>query len=162
MLQFLVMDETPRSIAWEAPEHNHTEKSSDWFWALAILTIAATATSLLFGNILFALVLALSGGVTGIAASRQPRTIPFAVTVRGIRIDNQIFPYGTLMSYCIDEENPLGPNLLLKSKKTFMPLLVIPIPDEYTDDIEDIIKAHLPEEHLEEPFFNKLLEFLGF
>ena len=33
---------------------------------------------------------------------------------------------------------------------------------EDMDDIEDLIASRLPEEHLEEPFFTKVLEFFGF
>ncbi|MEZ4194956.1 MAG: hypothetical protein R3B53_00960 [Candidatus Paceibacterota bacterium] len=43
-----------------------------------------------------------------------------------------------------------------------MPLLVIPLPPDNIDDIEDILKDRLPEEHLEEPLFVKILEIFGF
>lgn len=156
------MEQSPRAITWEAPEHHHIEKSGDWFWALGILTISATIAAMFFGNVLFALVLALSGGVLSISAAKRPRVVPFAVTVRGVRTGDELFPYSTLESYYIDEDNPLGPQLLIRSKRLFMPLIVVPLPDEVVDDIEALIKERLLEEHLEEPFFNKLLEFFGF
>ena len=156
------MPEAPRAITWEAPEHHHIEKSGDWFWVLGIITIAATIAAMFFGNIMFALVLALSGGVLSLSAAKRPKIIPFAVTVRGVRINDELFPYSTLESYYIDEENPTGPQLLVRSSRLFMPLLILPIPDEYIDDIETLLKEKLDEEHLEEPLFHKLLEFFGF
>lgn len=156
------MNTSPRAVTWEAPEHHHLEKSGDWYWALGIITIASTLAAIFFGNILFALVLALSGGVVALMSARRPRVIPFAVTVRGLRVNDQLYPFATLESYAIDEDHPRGPQLLVKSQRLFMPLIILPIPEAYVDDVEDIVKERLPEEHLEEPFFEKLMEFAGF
>ena len=43
-----------------------------------------------------------------------------------------------------------------------MPLLILPLPLDLQDEIEDIIAERLPEQHLEEPFAYKVLEFFGF
>jgi hypothetical protein len=156
------MDSQVRSVTWEAPEHYHIEKGGDWFLALAIITIAVVVTALIFGNTLFAFLLAIAGGVVAISASKVPRIIPYAVTLRGIRVGNDLYPYTTLHSYHVDENDPRGPQLLIMTQQHFMPLLVIPIPEEYMDEIEDILGPRLPEEFHEEPFFYKLLEFFGF
>ena len=65
-------------------------------------------------------------------------------------------------SYYIDDDDPKGPQLLVKGERLIMPLIVIPLPEEEVDEIEDLIAMKLPEEHLEEPFFAKVLEFFGF
>ncbi len=154
--------EQVRSVTWEAPEHYHIEKGGDWFLALAIITIAVTVAALLFGNFLFALLMALAGGVVAVFSSRPPRIIPYAVTVRGVRIGEELYPFTTLRSYYLDEDDLRGPQLLIMSSARFMPLLVLPIPEEYIDEIEEILESRIPEEFIEEPFFHKLLEFLGF
>ena len=156
------MEPQARSVAWEAPEHHHVEKGGDWFFALSIVTISAVVAAIFFGNFLFAVLCGVAGATLAIAASQPPRIIPFAVTVRGIRVDDALYPYTTLRSFHIDEEDPRGPQLFVMSQKYFMPLLVLPIPEEYIDDIEDIMMGRIEEEFIEEPFFNKLLEFLGF
>ncbi len=150
------------SITWEAPEHYHIEKSSDWFWALGIITIAAVIAAFFFGNTLFALLLGVGGFVLGLFATKEPKIIPYAVTMRGLRVGDSLFPYTTLVSFYLDEDDPIGPQLLARTTRTFSPLIVMPIPPEYVDDIESILTLKLPEEYLEEPFINKLLEFLGF
>ena len=156
------MAENIRAVTWEAPEHHHFEKSSDWFWALWMIAIAAAATAFYFENYLFSLLLLISAASVTLLANREPRIIPFAVTTRGLRVNNVLFPYSTLDAYYIDEENPLGPQLLAKSQKLFMPMIIMPLPDEYLDDIEDIIETRLPEEEMEEPFAHKVLEIFGF
>jgi hypothetical protein len=156
------MADIPRAITWEAPEHRHNEKSSDWYWALGIVAIAAAAAVVVFGNTLFAVVILLGASTMIIVAHREPKMMEFAVTMRGIRVGSELLPYTTLESFYIDEENPNGPQLLVKSKRLFMPLIILPIPEEHTDDIDDLISSRLPEEHLEEPLSHRMLEFFGF
>lgn len=156
------MERQLRAIEWEAPEHHHGPKSSDWFWVLGIMVISGAIASVLFNNILLALVILIGGAVMGILATRPPKTVTFAVTQRGIRIDSNFYPYTTLETYFIDEHPMIGDQLLIRSQKMFMPLLILPLPEDDVDEIEAIIAERIPEEHIEEPFANKLLEFFGF
>ena len=156
------MDQAPRAITWDAPEHHHTEKGGDWFFAFTIIFIAIVLAAILLGNALFALLMAVAGLTLAVAAAKRPAIITYAVTVRGVQVGEQFYPYGDLKSFCIDEEDPKGPQLLVLSKRKLMPLIILPIPDECIDDIENIIGSKLPEDNLEEPLFNKFLEILGF
>ncbi len=156
------MEESAHSVYWEAPEHNHIEKSHDWYWILGIIAIAGSVASMIFSNVLFGIVILLGAMAMIVTSHRKPRIIPFEVSVRGIRIGNTLYPYSTLQSFYLDEENIQGPQLIVKSKKLFVPLLILPIPENYMLEIEDIIALRLYEEHMEEPFSHRLLEFFGF
>lgn len=156
------MEKDLRAITWEGLEHSHKEKGSDWYLAFAIIVISVVAVAALFDNFLFALLLGVAGLTMALAISRKPSIIPYAVTVRGIRIDESLYPYSTLRSYYIDEDHHEGPQLLIMSSQKLMPILIMPIPEEYIDDIEDILSERLDEEFLEEPFFMILLERFGF
>ena len=158
----LEMEPALRSITWEAPEHHHVEKGNDWFFALAVIILALIIVAILFNNVLFALLIGLAGGALAVSAAKRPSIISYAVTVRGIKIDDQLHPFATLESYAIDEEDPKGPQLLIKSARKIMPLMVMPIPVDHVDDIETILKEKLDEEDLEEPLFVKVLELFGF
>jgi len=154
--------EPARAISWEAPEHNHNEKGKEWFLALAILVASISVAAYLFDNILFSLLAVVTGGTMALAATKKPRIIPFAVTIRGIVIDDRLYPYSTLKAYHIDEDHLEGPRLLVLSKQKIMPILIIPLPDDYIDDVEDILREKLEEELIEEPLFLILLEKFGF
>jgi hypothetical protein len=156
------MEPTARAISWEAPEHHHVEKGNDWFFALIIIVVAIVFSAILLGNLLFALLMGIAGGVLGVAAARTPRIVPFSVSVRGVKIEGVLHPFASLAAYHIDEENPRGPQLLLRSEQMLMPLIVIPLPEDYIDEIEAILKEKLDEEELEEPFLLKVLELFGF
>lgn len=156
------MEEVTKAITWEAPEHHHIEKKADWFWILGILAISGSVAAFFFSNFLLSILILVAAGSMALIATREPRVIPFAVSTRGIKIDNQSYPYSNLDSYHIDEADPLGPQLLIKSKNLYSPLMVMPLPEEYVDDIEELIGSRLPEEELAEPLLHKVLEFFGF
>jgi hypothetical protein len=155
------MEPAARAITWEAPEHHHVEKGNDWFFALAIIIIALVIAAVLFDNALFALLIGLAGGALAVSAAKAPSIVPYSVSVRGIRVEDRLYPFSVLESYHIDEEDPRGPQLLVKANKRIMPLIVMPIPADHIDDIEDILSGKLEEEELEEPFLVKVLELFG-
>jgi len=156
------MVDNTRSIAWEAPEHRHIEKTGDWYWALGIVAVAASGVSIMLHNVLFGIVILLGASTMVVFAHRKPNMMSFEVSVRGIRVGNTLYPFGTLEAFSIDEESPFGPQLLVRSKHLFMPLIIFPVPEEYLDEIEGILAPKLLEEHLEEPIAHRLLEFFGF
>lgn len=158
----IAMADKLRAIEWEALEHHHDTKSSDWFWVLGILTICGAVAAIIFSNILLSLVILIGGAVMAILATRPANMVNFVINQRGVKIDNSFFPYTTLETYYIEEHPIVGHQLLLRSQKIFMPLLILPLPEEDVDDIEEIIAERIPEQHLEEPFVNQLLEFFGF
>src|SRR5690606_2861408 len=93
---------------------------------------------------------------------KPPRIVPFMVGRRGVRAGERLFPYSALESFCIDEEDGSGPQLLIKSSRLHLPLIVIPIPEEHLEEIESLLRERLPEEELHEPLGHKLLELFGF
>jgi hypothetical protein len=152
----------PRAVSWEAPEFYYTEKGADWYFALGIIVVSCAVAALFLGNILLALLSIIAGMALAVAAAKRPAVVPFAVTVRGVRIGNALYPFGHLESYHIDEDDPRGPQLLLHAKRKFMPLLIMPLPPEYVDEIESILRGRLPEDYLEESLAVKVLEYFGF
>jgi hypothetical protein len=156
------MEPSLRSVTWEAPEHHHIEKGNDWFFALIIIVVALVIVAILFNNLLFALLIGVAGLTLLISAAKKPALITYSINLRGVKISDRMYPFSSLESYRIDEEDYKGPQLLLKSAKLMMPLMVMPIPPEHIDDIDDILKQNLEEEDLEEPLIVKVLELFGF
>lgn len=154
---------TQESLEWTAFEHEHIHKSSDWFWALGIIAIAAAATSIIFSNVLFAIVIVIGAFTLGINASKPPAQIRFKITRRGIIINNILHPYSTLESFWVEDENEYEqPKLLVKSKKLLAPHIVIPIEDVSSDDVRDYVLEYLDEEEDSESLAQKIMEFFGF
>jgi len=156
------MEKTVRSVYWQAPEHHHIEKTGDWYWVLGIIAIAASIASIIFGNVLFGIVILLGSILMMLYAFRGPRVIPFEISNRGVRVDDSFYPYSVLESFYIDEEHYTGPQVLIKQRSLFSQLIIMPIPEEYLEEIEFILSSRLLEEHLYEPISHQLLEFFGF
>lgn len=156
------MDEKIRSISWEAPEHTHIEKTNDWYWVLGIIALAGAIASMIFDNALFGIAIILGAFTMVIVSHNKPRIIKFDVSERGIRVGSDLYPYATLESYFLDENNIHDPQLIVKSKKLLMMLLIIPVPVAQVSNVERLVNSYLPEEHLTEPLSHRLLEFFGF
>ncbi len=156
------MEENLHSVSWEAPEHTHIEKTGDWYWILGIVALAGAIVSIILNNVLFGIAIILGAFTMAIVSQHKPKMIKFEVSDRGIRIGTDLYPYATLESYFLDEGNMIDPQLIVKSKKLLMMLLIIPVPVDHMTEIENIVNYRLPEEHLVEPISHRLLEFFGF
>jgi len=156
------MPDEARSIVWEAPEHHHIEKTSDWYWILGIVALTASVTSIIFNNILFGVVILLAASTMLLMGHRTPRTLEFEVSARGIRVASTLYSFAQIDGYAIQEEDPVGPSLIVRTKHVFAHLLVIPLPPSAIDEIERILETRIPEIPLTEPLSHKLLEFFGF
>ena len=150
-------------LEWSALEHEHIHKSSDWFWALGIIAIAGAITSIIFSNILFAIVILIGAFVVGMHASKKPNMVHFRITNRGIIIDKVMHPYSSLESFWVeDEHEDMIPKLLVKSNKLLSPHIIIPIEHISPDDVRNYLLEYLDEEEDSESLAQKIMEFFGF
>ena len=148
------------TIYWSGYEHQHEKRSSDWFWALGVIAASAALTSILFGNVLFAILIVIAAFTLGILATKEPEIVEFLITDKGIYVGDSFYAYADIRAFWVEEgeEN----TLLLDTLKTFSPHLVIPINDVSPDEIRDMLSTFVQEEELTEPISHKLLELLGF
>lgn len=154
-----------KKIEWNAFEHSHKEKGSDWFWAVGIIAVAIAVLAIYFHNFLFALLILIAAFTSILVAHTKPKQLHFQITRRGIQIDEIMYSYSSLESFwVIDEDVNKHDRIFLKSQKLLMPLIVIPFnSDEIdADDIRDYLLDYLDEEELEEPLLQKIMEYLGF
>lgn len=151
----------PFTIEWDAPEHEHKERTSDWFWAVGIISVAIVAASIIFGNIVFAILVLVSVFSLALFINKAPENIHIAVTERGITRGNIYYPYSTLESYWLDADHP-HPKIILRSTKMFMPLIVVPIGDADPFKLDETLTQFLPERYEALPLAERLLEYLGF
>lgn len=148
-------------FSWAAPEYEFKAKTRDWYWTVGIISSALVVTSLIFGNFLFAVVLAISAFTLTLFSTKEPRIMHVSVSDKGVRVDNLLYPYPSLRSFGIDEEHHSGPKLFLKPKK-LAPLVTLPIRSVDTDDLRKYLDTKLDEEVFQEHFMHHIFERLGF
>ncbi len=152
----------PRTIRWEAHEHEHADKSADWFWALGIIVLSGAITALLFGNILFAILIVIGGATMGLLGSTPARVRRFALTPRGIMIDDSLYPYQMLAAFWVQHPTADTPAMLIVDANQFLsPHMIIPLDDNDPDLVREYLLDFLPEEELHEPFAQRLAEMFG-
>ncbi|MEN9649104.1 MAG: hypothetical protein RL094_71 [Candidatus Parcubacteria bacterium] len=150
---------------WEEHEYLHQEKTSDWYWSVGIIAVSATVLAIIFGNMLFALLLLLSAFSLALYASRKPDLVRFEVNLTGVIIGKTLYPYSSLHSFCVEDDSHINlqSKLILKSKKMAVHLLVIPLASTIDPkELRDFLFDHLPEDEHSEPLAQKVLEYLGF
>ncbi len=153
------MDKEP--LVWETYEYEHSEKTPDWFWAFGIVVVTGVIASYLLGNILFAVLIAIGGFTMALLASRHPDEWTCELSSRGLKINNTLYPFSTLESFWVEDDGVTG-KIILKSKKTIMPELIIPLEDLDPGYIREFLSTYLEEEEMHEPLSHIIMERLGF
>lgn len=153
---------TPFRLEWDAHEYEHKERGSDWFWAVGIISFSVAIVSVIFGNIIFGILILTSVFALALFINRHPDTVHVIVDERGITRGNIRYPYSSLHSYWLDTDHP-HPKIILRSDKAFIPLIIVPIGKEVDAEELDLTLAQfLTEKYHSMPFVESLLEYLGF
>lgn len=154
-------------IFWVAPEHEHREHASDWYWAISIITVSLAAAFIIVGNMLLSIVVLLGVGMLLYYSKFPPRMIEYKISKSGVRVGDKLHPWESLHSFWIiekdeDEHDYHEPKLLLVSKKNFAPHVLIQLNEYILEDVRHVMKHMLPEEPRVEPFVERLARKAGF
>ncbi|PCI89741.1 hypothetical protein COB18_02960 [Candidatus Kaiserbacteria bacterium] len=151
----------PKDIAWKAYEHSHTEKNSDWFWALGIVAISSAVVAILFQNFLFAILIVVGSFTIALLSQKPPRELTFTLTPRGIMIDDALFPYQMMIAFWVEGRDSEDPTLIIDLQRFMVPHIIVSLTDVNTEQVHTYLSEHLPEKELKEPFGQRILEKLG-
>ena len=154
------MEDLP--LTWSTKERAARKRAPDWYWILGIIAAALAIASVLFGNILFAIVIITGAIALGFASAGSQNEYVVSLTTDGIALDNTLYPYENILSFCILEFENEPPVLSLRTKSIFTPQLSIPIIDVDPYDVYDILEFFVEEDLHEEGVFDRLVDFLGF
>lgn len=115
-------------IVWHVLTHEHKEHSTDWYWALGLLTVAGAGASIFFGNLLLAVILSLGGISIAVLKIRGPREHQVKLDARGVTLDGTLYQWKAVQSFWI-HTNPPGsePRLYLNTHSLLMPRIVVPL-----------------------------------
>lgn len=150
------------SIEWQAPEYVHYPKDQSWFWRVGVVGFIFLIVAVLLKNFLFAIIALLGTFTVVMYGARAPEMTTFALTPKGIRVRNRLYPYDNLHSFWVHDER--HPNkIIVESEHTFLPHMVIPLPPEIThEQAREYLLQYLPEVRHEESLVDIIWENLGF
>lgn len=148
-------------LEWNAPEHSHVEKTTDWYWAVGIIAVTAAGLAVILGSVIFGIFIIVAAGALVVRASKPPKIAHFEINDRGIVVDNILYPFLTLESFWIDAHDRPA-KILVKSGKFFMPYISVPIEEVDPEEVRAILLQYIAETEHVEPVTQKILERLGF
>ena len=160
------MNPQEENLSWTALEYEEKEKSTDWFWALGVIVVTSSITAIIYSNYFFAILLIIGGLMLGIFAKKKPAMISYELNNKGLVIGNRLYPYENIKAFYVQNHNlekGHKPTLFLKSERIFMPILSIPIENEWVEGIQNImLEKNIKEEEMREHISEKIMESLGF
>jgi hypothetical protein len=153
----------PKTLEWKESEHHHDIKSEDWFWTLGIVVIAGTILAIYFRNIILGILIVIAGMAIMLHGHSKPKVITFKISRKGIQAGDIAYPYSSLESFWVIDED-IDDKIILKSQKFMMPYIIIPFDSTKTDPdvIRDMLLQHIDEEEMEEPLFQRIIERIFF
>jgi hypothetical protein len=148
-------------IEWSSFEYFEKERNKDWFWALGIIVIAGSITSIIFSNYFFAFFIILSGVLIVIFALKKPELVPYELNNNGLKIKDRIYPYKAIKSFWVQKETP--PTLFIKSERLIMQIIAINIEYSLANKIRaKMLEKKIPEEEMREHVSEKIMDTVGF
>jgi len=149
-------------ISWQAYEHKKKEKSVDWYWAVIIIALSIAAIAFIINDGFFAILIILGTVTLLFFSTREPRLFDISLDPRGLIVGKDMYPFATLQEFWVDITDMDEQKILFKSKKTIMPLIVVPLEEYHHLDVRDFLLQYLEEKEMHEPLSQKIMEKLGF
>jgi len=149
-------------ISWDALERYYTEKTSDWYWAVGIISFTAAALAFMFGQVIFGILIVVSAVALTLHASVEPKAVHVEINDRGLILNKTLYPFLHLESFWIDPDR-YPAKIILKSQKNFMPFINIHIAEDIDPEVvRQVLLTYIAETEHDEPLTIKLMERLGF
>lgn len=151
-------DETP--VSWTAHEYIHQEKGTTWFVIFAIVVAAFLAISIfLMNSWSFAVLLAVIAVVVVLYSRRPPRELTYSLTDDGLMIDDKLHEFEKFKSFGVIRDGEEYSVMLIPTQR-FQPGVTVYFPEEYGEDIVDMLGSRLPMKDLKLDAVDRVVRLL--
>jgi hypothetical protein len=157
----LIMPPARTTLRWSAYEHEHIERGSDWFWALAIVAVCGAIIAIVFHDVLFAVLILLAATTLALLARTPPELMHFELSDRGIRVGDTMHKFEEILAFWVEDHDVERPLLLVDTTKFMSPNLIIPIEEIDPHAVREYLRTRAEEVPMKEPVAHKVLEFFG-
>jgi len=150
-------------ITWDTFEYDYTHNPLQWYGILFLASGILIAISVMSNNILLAGFLLVASFLLVAFSRRKPELVRVTVTKRGIRKEQELYPYIDIDHFFILEEGDATPLLLIERRSGIQRVLSIPISrDVDTEILKEVLSEHIPETHMRRPGVDILVDRLGY
>ena len=154
-------EEKQNSVSWRGYEYEHREKTRDWYYVLAIISISAAIAAVFFQNFLFAVLVIVAAFSIAVHAAHKPELKDFRIDGRGIKIGSKFYSYENIDSFWL-KTGEKNSELFIELKRAVLPLIILPVDNQSSDEAKDILSSYLPEKEQMIPFTQTITDFFGF
>ncbi|MFA5022714.1 MAG: hypothetical protein WC537_00370 [Candidatus Paceibacterota bacterium] len=151
-------------LQWTSYSRVPIERSEDWFWGLIILAFFTAIISLIFGNLLLAVIIVLAAFSLYVHERRpiDPQVL-VKIDKRGVQLNNELFTYEKIRSFWVEEtKEDKSPTLILHYQRMFVPNIHVPIIGPSPEEVRQTMLKFGEEEKHQENFIENIFESLGF
>ena len=149
-------------LKWTAPEFIQYHKNKSWFVVSGLIAGGLFLWAVMTKNILFALLIGLSYFSIITYALKKPSQINLGIIPQGIKINKTLYEFDNLKSFWIFYKPPEVKEISLRSKKTIMPYVKIPLGEQNPVKVRQTLLKYLPERKHKESMIDNLARSLRF
>ena len=153
------------TLTWDVMEYQEKDHTVDWYWSVGLVTLAIVIVSIYFKNYLFGILILLGVGTLTYLTIRKPQVMTIIISDKGIRIQNEFFPYRNLRAFWIEEEpqHTGDRHLLVLTDRIYSPVIALPLGDDIPDEIiRKGLLPHMKEELMHDNPAHHILGLFGF
>lgn len=150
-------------VSWTASEFIAYQKDAGWYIKafLALVVIAGLSYFITSGDIASVIIIVIVLGVFISFASRQPRTLTYEVTNKGLQVGEKLYAYNTLKSFAVIDEGNINSIDLIPLKR-FMPAVSIYFDPKDETAIVQALGEFLPKEDRQQAPIDKFMHKIRF
>jgi len=150
------------SIHWQASEFVMHHKPAWWYAAFVAVALAlAMAFFFILRDLIAAIAILVVFGLAFSMATKNPRTLDYALDESGITVGEQTHAYTDFRSFSVVRDGALDSIFLYPLQRFAMPIIIYFAPED-SQSIVDALSFHLPHEEREMSFIDKLSRNLRF
>jgi len=146
-------------ILWETLEVHRLEKGTSWYFGIVIFFIVLISYFLATAQWSATLVFLVLAYVIFTTSAKKTELTHCEITKVGVGFNDRFYSYTDLKSFAIHYDNPR--RLQLFSNKPSLYVINVPITDEVDPiKLRRILSNHIPEQAVQDDFFDKLARII--
>jgi hypothetical protein len=131
--------------SWQAPEFEVYKKTKNWYIIALIFILSIIVYALFANSPIMAITFILLGIMGYIYSQKDPRTITFSITSKGVLADKELYPYDNIFSFWIFYEPKHTQIISLHTKASMLPFVHIPFQNENPVKLREMLMRNIPE-----------------
>ncbi len=132
-------------LTWTTPEHIHRERSIDFYWALGLITLAASVLAFILRDGLFGALLLIGGGLYGYISWKKPSDITTIISDKDITIGDDVYPIAKIKAFRVMDIKG-EKELVLQIAQTYQPIISTCVPEDIAYPLRDLLRDMLFED----------------